>query len=572
MPRIFVPGPNVNPSIGSPLGYLQGIQKIFADSERNNLFQERTENTKLFQDATTALNERKQDFTEAAPARTEALRVAALARDTDKVNTVQNFAEGAQYAGGDRFDSIRGELLKDPRFAGLDEAGQLAAQNEYILKNPTSVTPPKQFRETLRKGLASTGKFTAAELETVVANEVNRRYPTGDADLVKAQLLKPKDLGASAGSNNVTIGGKLFSGTKGGSYDFVSNPVNQGDKTEQMKAEFELLGLGDKRTKSTLGISHELAAVNPINPFGNFDFNVTQQGYSKAISKLEGAGLSVSEAIGVLRDEIDGDLESSLDFENLAPGDVTRLATKAAGIKAQQTQLFNKKGGDISAAGQATGGIFSPAQAANAAAAHNQRLLSTLIPQADSDSEIITSFLDRLGASPTNTPRQGDNQGGGNVITPEVVTPDPAQVVPPVVTPAPGEVDGLRQNGMQSIPQPQAEFQIGGPVEPDDVFGNQLFSGLQNVAAKNPASIFANAAKDVAPSVAKLFQSLTLPGPGVLTPQNLPQANAALAGLQEEGRVGEIKAELAKLPPKGERNLVEGQRARSLEIELRNIE
>lgn len=552
MVKVFVPGPSVGGNLfGNPAQYINNIGNIANSRRRERVANQRTENEKLFRDATLAMNERKQDYVEAEPQRAEELRLSNLAIDNAKTKSVQDLAEGAQFAGGDRFDTIRSTLMKDPRFAKMDESGQLAAQNEYIKNNPTSLTSPKRFGEILRAGLVQDGKFTGAEINDIVSKQIARRYPTGDADLVEAQLLKPKDFGSGSGTN-ISIGadGKIFSGRSGGSgsFNFVSDPVNQGDKTSQMNDEFELLGLTDKSTKSTLGISHELAAVNPINPFGNFDFNVTQQGYSKAISKLEGAGLSVSEAIGVLRDEIDGDLESNLDFENLKPGDVTRLADKAAGIKAQQTQLLNKKGGDISAAGQAAGGrIFTPAQAANAAAVHNQRLLSTLTPQADSDSEVITSFLNRLGPA-TNTTRQGSDQGGGTptpevpLVTPGIATP------PPVVEETPAFPPLSAAEGPPG--RDTRVFNNDQPIVPiEDIKSPVLQQQLSE--AQERISIFGNGT----PSDKALIK----------------QTNSELKRRQDDTRVAEIEAELREMPRPDQRTLAQTAYARSLEKELRDL-
>ena len=546
MVKVFVPGPSVGGNLfGNPAQYINNIGNIANSRRRERVANQRTENEKLFRDATLAMNERKQDFTESAPERAEELRLSNLALDNAKTKSVRDLAEGAQFAGGDRFDTIRGELMKDSRFAQMDEAGQLAAQNEYIRNNPTSLTTPKRFGEILRAGLVQDGKFTGAEINDIVSKQIARRYPTGDADLVKAQLLKPSDIKVFGSKSSATGSG----GTGSQSLNFVSDPINQGDKTKQMKDEFELIGLTDKRTESTLGIDHELASVNPINPFGNFDYNVTQQGYSKAVTDLEGAGLSVSEAIAVLRDEIDGNLESNLDFENLKPGQVATLAEKAAGIKAQQTQLLNKKGGGLSIAGQVAGGggIFTPAQAMHAAQAHNQRLLSTLTPQADSDSEVITSFLDRLSPA-TNTTRQGSDQGGGTptpevpLVTPGIATPPPVVEETPVIPPLsasegpPGRDTRVFNNDQPIVPIEDIE---------SPVLQQQLSEAQERI------SIFGNGT----PSDKALIN----------------QTNSELKRRQDDTRVAEIEAELREMPRPDQRTLAQTAYARSLEKELRDL-
>jgi hypothetical protein len=529
MPKVFVPGPSVNPNlIGSPSSFLSNIGSIANSRRQARIAEERAETDKLFKQGQADRSQQQLDFTLAAPERAEALRVANLEREADKFQTVQDHAKGAQFMGGDRFTGFEDELAKDPRYNQLDDAGKLAARNEFILKNPTALTPPKQFRETLEAGLAATGKFTGPEIQAYVAAEMAERYPTADKDLVKAQILSPKDF-----NTNIFGGGSGTRRAGSNSFDFVSDPVSQKSKNDLLNEEFEILELNKATQGTTLGRPSELASLPGVGKF--FSHNVTKQNYAKAVSKLEGEGLSTPEAIAVLRQEIDGDLESSVDFNNISDADLTRLVENAEGVKAQQTQIFNKKGGDISAAGQATGGaVLSPIDAANAAAVYNERLLSGLTPQALSDADVVTSFLNNLGAAqpavpPVDNTRQGGNQGGSDVVIPEVA--------PPVVTPQP-----------QPIAQPaEAEFQIGGQVPAERILQEALtpenLLGNLNPVVRGTLS----GVKEVAPQVKKLFESLTPPaGRGILspTPEQTPRqaTQAAVESLSGPERTQALSA------------------------------
>jgi len=502
MPRIFVPGPSANPSlIGSPTQYLQNINQISAGRDRRRIADERTQNDRLFKEQTAALNERKQLFTEGAPERAEALRVANLARDNEKTTTVQNLAEGAQFVGGDRFDTIRGELNKDPRFANLDEAGQLAAQNQFILNNPSALTPPKQFSETLRAGLVQSGQFTGAEIEAHIAQQVAQRYPTADKDIIKSLLLKPKDLIGSGGNTNIFgAKGSLKSGSS--NFDFVSDPTNPNARGDVVD-----------RITDTFGLEK-----NPDTIFGQRldvgDLDATKQDVAQGVGFLSSNGINsptAQEAAfnGAFND--DGTVKDKFNWTTKAG----RKALLAEATKAQNTEerLFDKKGGGISAAGQAAG-VISPADAANAAFANNEKLLSRLTPQALSDSGVAEAFLNNLGPAPQNNTRQGGSGNGG------VISPGAQQVVPPVITPS------AQATADPQSPAP-AEFSIGGQV-PGEVVRDRIFDLIQGAIPPAPHDILADgitgaadfAQNTVAPAANQLFESLTPPGPGVLDPRS----------------------------------------------------
>ena len=536
MPKVFVPGPSVNPNlIGSPSSFLSNIGSIANSRRQARIAEERSETDKLFKQGQADRAQQQLDFTLAAPERAEALRVANLEREADKFQTVQDHAKGAQFMGGDRFTGFEDELAKDPRYNQLDDAGKLAARNEFILKNPTALTPPKQFRETLEAGLAATGKFTGDEIQAYVAAEMAERYPTADKDLVKAQILSPKDLLAS-GNQNITIGsdGKIFSTGRGGrgGAKLINDPSSQAQRDEVVDS----IAGGFAVAEKTGHLPWFLGGARLEIPGGGLNMSKQDIEGIVGIMATEGGIVSPTAMQNVLVPGIaltsKGELKEDYDYRT-EPGKQKLIAAAKKALATEERLLT--KGGDISAAGQATGGaIFSPVDAANAAAQYNETLLSGLTPQALSDADVVTSFLNNLGAAqpavpPVDNTRQGGNQGGSDVVIPEVA--------PPVVTPQP-----------QPIAQPaEAEFQIGGQVPAERILQEaltpeNLLGNINPVVRGTIAGV-----KQVAPQVKKLFESLTpAAGRGILspTPEQTPRqaTQAAVESLSGPERTQALSA------------------------------
>lgn len=209
--------------------------------------------------------------------------------------------------------------------------------------------------------------------------------------------------------------------------------------------------------------------------------------------------------------------------------------------KAQDTEE-RRKGGDLSQLGAAAG-IFSPADAVNAAKTYNSGLLASLTPQAFSNAEVASTFLNTLGEAqaqaPTNTTRQGSD-GGGPVVAPEIV-PDA-----PVIAPA---VDAVN---------PEAEFQIGGPAQ-EQVIADRLFDTfVQPAVDLATTSPILEAGK----LGNKLIDTLTPPGQGVLgdlRPKSpKAQRQAAVDNLSSSEKASALK-EARKLSKAGKLGLAEGE-------------
>lgn len=405
--HFFVPGPSVRPNFGSPATFIDQISKTLAAFGTRQVAADKVKADKLFRDQTLAQADRKQDFLEGAGGRTELLRVEALARDADKFQTVQDFAKGAQFAGGDRFTSFESELAKDPRYAALDDAGKLAARNKFIQNNPSALTAPKRFAEILTSGLAATGKFTGAELEAAVAKEVAERYPTADPAIIKSLLAKPEfKIGSGTGTGTgSTRGGATF-----GLLNDPTNPAARGTVVDRISSIFEL---DDTPTTLPGFLGGGRLDAGDLDP--------TKQDISVAVGLLSTKGVNsptAQEAALNIAFNADGTIKEEFDWRT--PAGLAKLT--AAGLKSQETEerIFNKRGGDISNLGQAAGGN-SAADVIKQVEKFNAGLFARLTPRAQSDSQVVSAFLDSLGSAAgpiTDTSRQGDQRGE---VTPAVV-------------------------------------------------------------------------------------------------------------------------------------------------------
>jgi hypothetical protein len=325
-----------------------------------------------------------------------------------------------------------------------------------------------------------------------------------------------------------------------------------------VNAEFESLGLTDKRTASTFGITHDDAGL----PFGKP--NVTQQNYNQILAKMERRGVSTPASIAALRSAIDGNLESEIDFSKPTKAQLDSLVTIAEANERQQTQVFNKKGGDISNAGQAAAGgrILTPSDAVAAASKHNQALLSRLTPGALSDQDVVSSFLDQLGAAAPaqTTSRQGGDQGG-QVLAPAVTPPvvgDQGQGTADDFQPG---IDGVRPGPGGNIDQGLEDFD--GPPGQD----TQVFPQPEQVApvSQRPDSILQSQVKAAS-------DRLTIFGNG--TPADIAlikKGNKELKLRASAERIEEISTELKNMPRPDQRTLAQTAYARSLEKELKDL-
>ncbi|MCP4487738.1 MAG: hypothetical protein GY820_10540 [Gammaproteobacteria bacterium] len=557
-PRIFVPGPSVNANIGSPAQYIEGLQRAVNSNRANQLAKEEAANTKILQDAQLANQTRRLDFDLAAPERREADRVAKRARKIKRAQTIADVAYGANLTGADRLTGIKSILMQNPNWASKSDSDRLEYLNKWTLEHPEALTDYRVFEKYFKKGLLSTGQFTGPEIRDA-AGDQQKRWLTGDKELIKAQLLRPKDLYFPSGNNinlSVNSNGGVSRSSGSESTKLLSDQVDQPSKYKMVDAEMSALGITKKRTGSTFGITHDDEGL----PFGKK--NVTRQNYDKAVASLERGtekmkGVNYPSAIAALRTVIDGNGETHFNFDNLEGDDLKALLRIAAENEKQQTQVISK-GGNISPAGQsptgqsASGSVFSnPSQALAATAKYNEALLSQLSPRSFTDDEIVKSILSGLG------PAKGGAQkpmGGLGETAPGRTRQDVTG--PETGGPAAGnsaveqilsQAGGPDVTGGPTLPAPTAldapvQQDIGGPVAADERIRN-LVSTLRDVAGKTPIGLAARGARGIGEFLGNL--DLTL-----------PESQISLAGVAPEQAPEEVQVVEDAVPAKGESNAV----------------
>jgi hypothetical protein len=171
------------------------------------------------------------------------------------------------------------------------------------------------------------------------------------------------------------------------------------------------------------------------------------------------------------------------------------------------------------------------------------------------------SYADRLAAVQGSFPQDNTRQGGGPVgplLGPQAAPPqEPAPKVTPKDDPEGSDdetvdLGGTGSAGLDSVlaskeNRPAAEFQIGGELD------DPISSIFDTVTG---------AAKTVAEAPGKLFESLSLPGRGLLTPDGFESPRAARQAqvdqLQGAGREDTLRAAKA-LKKQGKISLEEGE-------------
>jgi hypothetical protein len=349
-------------------------------------------------------------------------------------------------------------------------------------------------------------------------------------------LLKPGDLTPKGAANNISIGadGKLFS-TSGSSRGakLINDPSSQGardDVVDRIALEYQLPETPDHFPSLIGGGRIELSGGKT---------NVSRQDISAIVGMLatDGGIVSPTAVQNVMGQAMTGNQEVKDGWDWRTAAGKKKWIAAATKAQATEERLLTK-GGDISAAGQAAGGqIFSPVDAANAATAYNQKLLSTLTPQALTDEGLVSAFLNSLGdqtqpgkvavgdggevapgAVQPLFPQNGADQGQDDSFQPIINGPRPG---------ASGNIDlGIEDFGDDITggntlpipvgPQQDQLFNVGGPVQAETAVNN-IFGAIQeNAQSVNPVGVLANAAQSAVPAVQKLFESLTPPDSGIL--------------------------------------------------------
>ena len=543
MVKVFVPGPNAGTSfVGSPSQYLTNISRITQQRRNNRLAQDELAAQKVFQEGRLAneqerlgLLQRQQAYTEAAPEREEAQRLAALARENEKLTYAKNIAQGAQHAGGGRFTDFEEVLSQVPGWNQMSDAEKLQARNEYILQNPNKLTSPEEFSKIYKAGLMQSGLYTGEEIDKFLERELSDRYKTANPDIIKSLLAKPGSTGRSNSVFNTTGGSTSGSGKP------VRDTTNPDQREESIDRIAKLHDLDNN--PSFLPDWMGGGRIDVFKP------DVTREDLSTIMGIMQTVGgvtspTAVESAITTLIKN--GKIPEAFDWTT--PEGRKNLGDLAIRAQAEEERTRGASGSSI------FGGNIAEMNA------YNANLLRQMARAAESDDSIIEDFLGGLGleapgATPTqDATRQGGNQGAG-VVGSSTPNPSPQKVIP--------------------TPQPEAEFQIGGPTE-EELKLKELTDYVTS-SVNTPVGYLADKA---APTAAKVFgdlmDSLTVNPSGVTfsaNPQPNPQPSPQQAQQAQRAiRLQEVQEEISNLPPPAQRTPAQTAYARSLEKELKELQ
>jgi len=573
MPRIFVPGPSVNPSIGSPAEFIKQIANTANRFRTNQQRDDELENIKLFRQQTQDLNERKQDFTEAEP---ERARAEALFQREQSNQRAKEQSAAVGGAGGSRIDPF----LKNPetqdffKSQGItDPAEQRRMVEEIHAKDRSIFSNSKVAGQTAFDSIVA-GGGSLAEAEAARAAAIRQIFPTPLSDDLAGKLIIKPDGGVSTS--------KLFGSGKGTS---ATAPL-QGIPNQISSEELQKL-LNDK-----LGVEG--------NRFSLFGFRPTDNEFLGGAHDLEESD------VASLQGQFARDLRpETIQRVLLAVGDPKDGTVKfnPKDMSPKEKEDFLSLGKELEAKANEGRAQYGPL--AGLSVADIQRLEQDRFRQiADFNTGIINqtsvqnkTYEDRLNAlrkslgqpngaaaAELNNTRQGGDQGS---------TTQGAPTVAPTVAPD-GETSGspeldklLTPAPTASAPQPasaQGPSLVGG--DPTD----KLFGGIaDNVSSLVDYSPIVAGSRIASEGGSKLFNAIEqfLPqGQDISafqrTPQAIPQTpvspsvqeleNTGLFPKEQEARIASIEKEIDAMPPPQERTLVQQARALKLLKELRDLQ
>ncbi len=534
-PRIFVPGPSVNTGlIGSPAQYLNQINNIVAGRRRERVAAEKLESERIFQERTANLAERKQDFLEGAPARaraeTEYQREQANLRAQAGLDAAQN--------------------------APFDFAQQFAARPEVqqLLQERGAVTPEQQLAEVLKfaDSDAGQGLFRDPTLmrQAVYENLIRNKGFSAEEATAAANAAVTGEFGPSldpsiatklfdTGSTNV---GSVFSGLGGGKGKRGSTSLFQGlpnleNSEEYVRSVAGRLGIDERRGGGMVDDALNFFGIGDASrSFWDFGARDLDMQDLETIRGRYGNQLPDYAIMGAIRSSIntqDGTIGQSK-FRNIIDNPDSQDAKDFVTIaKSWQDQYERTKGGSGSLGNMSMSELVNLNRILKAdQRAYNSDILARTSPQAASFADRLSGFREFLGES-TPTPATA-----ARVISQPA--PDTAPDSNAASQSGSAQLDNLiNQAAAPAAPAttPEPEFQVGGQIPIEAAVSSVI-------DAVNPA-----------PLVQRLVNSLSPPGPGILTPQKLDtrkereqavkdlsstERQQALAAAQELSRQGVI--------------------------------
>ena len=428
-PRIFVPGPGVNPNlIGSPAQYLSNIASIANNRRTNQTARERTANQKLFQDATLDLNTRKQEFAEAEPDRKKA--EALYLREQGNLRAQEQLA-ALNNTGG----SLRDQFISNPQtqeyFAAqgiTDPAQQVAMVDEIIAKSAKNKKifsdPNVQAKAAYEYVIQNKGTLAEAE---AARNSVYSQWGTLDKDLAKS-MMSTGNAGIPGGTGKNSIFGS--SGKSGSAVQAAPSALDEEkllDTTmERLKIEndrstpivdpiLNWLGWGDP-TRSTADVfDRDLAKADVMDLIGTYGGEYPTNAIASALKTIvnpRDGTVDQDKWRAIMADEPDNQYAEAFRTE----------------LSKQQRVDERTRGGSNPLAGMSSDQIFkfySDAQAAQDS--RNMEIASRTIPQADTFEDRFKLFRSATGqpngAAAATVNQDNARQGGeGGSNTPSTST------------------------------------------------------------------------------------------------------------------------------------------------------
>lgn len=532
MPRIFVPGPSVNPNFGSPSSFLANIQSLANSRRADRRASNELEQTRIFRQSQQELNERKQDFDEEASDRVRA--EALFQREQSNARALSELGV-IDAAGGSRVDPFLANEQTQKLFAehGItDPAAQRTAVETFAGDNKALFSDPKVLSDTVYRGVLA-NKGTQAEATAAASRAVTKLFPTLDKDLAKSLLVKQ-----TAGGSN-----KLFSGTTGSSKG-SSTPLSG------IPAQIQLNDL-TKQFIEDYNITDEFQIPGTdFRPLDRGDHNLTpadvrglQANFAKELRPE-----TVLRALASLSDSSDG--TSKIDPRKLTKDQRADFLLVGQAIEAKANE---PRGGGGTLAGLSLNEIAAlQKQSFDQTAEFNTNVIGRTSPQASTFEDRLSAFRTSLGTP--DTTRQGGNSGGDTVVTPEVaagVEATGSSTLDNLISPAP-EVAAS-----QTVQGP-AEFNVGVPAGAEKVF-NDTTNTISHISSA-PGT-----------AVGKLFESLTIPNSGINPAKQVSKANQEIQRELNKTRIFEIETELANMPAPADRTLQQISQAKVLETELRDL-
>lgn len=422
MPKVFVPGPRVNPSIGSPAEFLKQFSGTVNNIRTGNQRDQELENIKLFRDRTADLAEQRQAFVEGEPDRKKAED---LFKREQANSDAKLFLEATQGAGG----SLLPQFLKRPEVqADFAKLGILDPEEQaaYVRQIP-------EFRALFSNPTRAGNAALQARIDSGGSLEQAQAAQQGAIDSIFGAQLDPKLAAEVMKQRNTASNaliGSLFKGINGTGKS--GTPV-QGSPSQQAEEELRdtltgRMNISDARGGGIVDtVAGWFGIGDPTRSTWDIGMRNLDQGDVDRVVGTYGDRYPQHAIVGGMRSIVDPD-DGTIDqqkWQNILndPESKDAIAFEAE-VKRWQNKAERTRGGTTSAiTGLSARQIFGLADALQQSQdARNTDIIRRTSPQEATFESRLAAFRNLTGqpssvtAPTTDTPRQGSG-GGGNSNT-----------------------------------------------------------------------------------------------------------------------------------------------------------